>query len=174
MIDIYKIDVTGFDILSKRYAIMVLYNKKYAYAYKFSAQLQSKIKELCKQGAYGIKKTRYVKPRIYSTVVYLILKQIYQDHPTNQEDFEIHFCNDFDGHQGYIVDRIRELTVKNNIFLDISVDNYSFRKHPKNSSIQQLGLRLSKGDWTDIHKALITDSEIHNLLVRKRNRKKNW
>ena len=88
--DIYKIDVTGKDILSENFGIIILYNNKHAYAYKFSSAIQSEITENYRNGSFGYNINRQVKPRLYTSVVYLILKQISNENQNETKNYELH------------------------------------------------------------------------------------
>lgn len=171
--DVYKIDVTGDDILSKGYGVIVLYNSRYCYAYKFSSSLQSKICNYYKVGEYGITK-RILKPRLYCAVLSKILHQISKEKVTHDEDFQLQICNDFDGHQNDIIQILKEHTKDLLVFGDITVDNYVFTRHPKKSKIQQLALTLGRGGWENISRVRIDESELHNLIAKRSCRKIRW
>ena len=94
--DLYRIDVTGDDILSKNYGIIVLFSNEqneYAYAFKFSQDLQKEIKDFHKAGLYGIKCS--LKPKVYSVVLSCILRKITREQYTSTSRFVFHICNDF-------------------------------------------------------------------------------
>lgn len=170
--DLYKIDVTGDDIFNKGYGIIVLYNNKQVYGYKFSSEMQSEIRNNFKGGCYGFSNSKIIKPRVYCAVLSLILKQVSEENQTHDEEFDLHLCNDFDGHQHDIIQFLKDITKNMLIFKDISTDNYHFTKHPKKSKIQKFSLQLSKGDWTEINKVKIDERELHKLIAKKKAKKK--
>lgn len=172
--DLYQIDVTGDDLLDKGYGIIVLYNKKYAYAYRFSSEIQAEIRNNFNSDNYGITK-KMLKPRAYSCVVYLILKRIHREHSLMEtSDFHMEICDDFWNHENDIIQMLRDLTVRNLIFEDINKDNYTFTKHNKRSKIQTLAIQLGRGEWIGISKVDINKDDLHNLIAKKQFKKKSW
>ena len=172
--DIYKVDVTGADIFANNYGVVILYNNKYPYAYKFDPSLQKKIRKLASKGEYGVAYDRRIKPRLYCSIVFLLFKQISQEHQVHDSDFEIHFCNDFDGYQNVIIERLCHLTKTNFIFKDIHIDNYSFRRHSKSSKIQKYCLALSRNEYSGLSIINLDENDIHNLIAKKKLERKSW
>lgn len=166
--DIYKIDVTGPDPFKKGYGIIVLYNQKHPYAFRLPSSLQSEIRRLFNNGFYKFDNKFILKPRTYSSILFLILEQIAKENQTHDTDFDLHLCNDFDGHQNDIAHLLKNMCLNNLIFKEFSIDNYHFRKHPKKSMIQQLALQVGKGDFTGINKVKIDSSRLHSLISKKK------
>ncbi|MFT4343351.1 MAG: hypothetical protein ACMXYE_01240 [Candidatus Woesearchaeota archaeon] len=101
--DNYKIDVTGDDILSKNAGIVIVYNNKFVYGFKFNSHLQNTIRNNFQKNLYCFSNKKILKPRIYCAVVTLILKKIQIDHYTDPTSFQLNICNDFDGHSNDII-----------------------------------------------------------------------
>ena len=172
--DIYKIDITGDDLLSKGYGVIVLFNNEHPYAYKFSSSLQAEIRNYFNKKLYGFENKKILKPRAYSAILGLLLRQISKENQTETKNFDLHICNDFDGHQNDIIHLLKENATKMFIFGDITSDNYHFRKHSKKSKIQQLAIQVSRGNWTGINKVKIDRKEFHSLVAKKKFKKRKW
>ncbi len=175
--DLYEIDVTGEDIFAKGYGILILFkgddNKSHAFGYRFSSDIQAEIKKLALKGSYGTPYNVHFKIRVYTTIICFILKAISRICYPSDSNFKFHICPDFAGHESAIIERIKNKTV-GHLFSSINADNYIFKSHNKKSKIQQLAEKLSKGDFTEIHKLIIDRNELHNSLATKKNRKGKW
>lgn len=168
--DVFKVDVTGQDIFTRNYAIIVLVNDKHAYAYKFPNELQRKIWGYFRAGVYGV--DCKIKPRTYTVVLYLILKNIAKEVYISDSEFSFQICPDMDGNQGYIIELLKTLSF--DLFKEFTSDNYTFTKHNKKSKIQQLAEQVSRDDWTAVNKVNINEDDLHNLLAKKKYRKNCW
>lgn len=172
--DSYKIDVTGDDILSKNAGVIVTYNNKRVYAFKFSCDVQKNIRENYQQGNYCLNSKKILKPRVYCAVLAIILRRIAQENYTEQKNYQLNICKDFDGHEVNIISILKEHTNQLNIFEELDANNYSFCRHPKKSLIQQSAQKIYHSNWEEISRVNIEEKELHYLIAKPKCRKKKW
>lgn len=174
--DIYEIDVIGEDIFSKGYGFIILFKRKknsQAFGYRFSSDIQSEIKKFVHEGKYKIPYNRHFKIRVYTSIIYFIIKEIFKIYCPSNINFKLYICRDFASHEKAIIERLKEKIV-GDLFEKITADHYIFKSHNKKSKIQQFTEKMNKGDFSEIYKVSIDRNNLHNSLTRKRYQRKKW
>lgn len=172
--DVYNVDVTGDDLLAKNSGIIVVYNNSKVYAYKFSSNLQKSIRDLFNQNEFGFNNKKILKPRICCAVLTLILKYISIKNKIDKNGYLLNLCKDLDGHTNDIIALLKENLIGENIFFELTSDNYFFVRHPKKSLIQESAQNVFRGNWDNITKVAISEKELFNLIAKPKKRKNLW
>ncbi|MFW6047038.1 MAG: hypothetical protein ACOCP4_04575 [Candidatus Woesearchaeota archaeon] len=175
--DTFKIDVTGDDLFSKNAGVIIEYSNSgepFVYAFKFSSDLQSKIRDNFNAKLYCLDNKKILKPRIYCAILVLIFEQILREHAVNTEKYIMNFCRDFDGHEQNIINILNQHFSNKILFEALTADKYYFVKHPKKSLIQRSAEHVYRGEWEGIIKVVLNPNDIHNLIAKPKCRKNKW
>ena len=136
----FEIDVSGHDILSKDYTVVAAQknsndkHKTIIFGYKFSEDIIKILKSRYGAGLYKYKKsakqTSTFRVKLYSVVVYHIIKHIYKSDKNLSKIISLTLCKDFDGRENDIKS-VLLYHLKNK--LDLVINRIIFEKLPKES-----------------------------------------
>ncbi len=137
-IDLFEIDKSGYDVMERDYAIVVVKNNKLVYGYKINQKCRDDLVRELNQGHLGINDTKgkidrlRFKIRLHTAIIILLMKEAVKKREI-LNDCKILICNDIDGH----FQEIKEM-----LFYHIKVDipnlekiNIIKSKFPKESLV---------------------------------------
>ncbi len=129
----FEIDVSGPDIFSKDYTILVAEasNEKIMLGHRFEDKARAIIRSRFGEGGYKYRHSKkggvYLKIRLYCVTIYYIFKELKRRHRLKEIHLDI--CRDFSGNEAEIKNQLNHLLGKK-LGLEVKI---SFLKLPKGS-----------------------------------------
>ena len=126
----FEIDVSGVDLLSKNYTIVIADKNNIIRGFKFSEDFIKKINSRYGEGKYRYQKSQHgkslLKIRIYCIVIYHLFKKIkFKDQSVNLD-----ICRDFHGHERDISSNLKNF-LEGKLGLKLSI---KYLKLPRGSN----------------------------------------
>lgn len=146
----FEIDVSGGDLLSKNYTIVVASKDDIVRGFKFDESLVKIIGSRYGEGKYRYKKSQqgksFLKIRIYCIIIYYLFKSI----KIKNKNINVEICRDFHGHE-------REITSNLKYFLEKKLGlilNYRYIKLQKGSNADKYAY-LMRNDRKNLVKGYV-------------------
>ena len=162
MPDIFEIDVAGSDVFERDFSVAIVYNNHKRYGFKFQKHLQDSIIYNHHRGKYCIDNPKSLKPRVYSAIVILVLKEIAKKEKINK-DYKFLICDDLYGHFNQVCDLLIQNLKKEFPGLD-KKKHMSKCRHSKDSLIQKTAYNLYKGNFDGITTLNFSLNQIESIL----------
>ena len=146
----FEVDVSGSDILSRNYTIVLAENKLNGLiiGFKFNSKIQQTLLSRFGANQYDYNKSKkgmaYFRIRLYCIVIYQLFKILKQKYSIN--NFYVDFCRDFQGNENNI-----------NQQLDF------FLKNKLNLDFEHRYVKLSKNSIADKYAFLIRNDDLNKL-----------
>lgn len=162
MASTFEIDVSGSDVFDRDFSIALIYNNYEKYGFKFKKHLQDTLIHNYKQGEYCINNKKSLKPRVYSSILILLLKSVAREQKLDKE-YKFYICDDLYGHFNQICDLL--VTHLQKEFPKLSKKKHISKcKHPEDSLIQKTAYDIYKGRLEGITIHDFKLEEIANIL----------
>ncbi len=161
----FDIDVSGEDLLSKDYTIVIADHNNLIRGHKFDEKTIFNLVENYNQGKYRYKRSKIgnslFKIRLYCTIIYYLFNNIFDK--IKNKNLILNVCKDFDGRENdirsnleyFLVKRLRLRISMRFVRLDdnSNADKYAFLiRHDKNNLMKSYYINIS---LRDIEKFLI-------------------
>lgn len=107
----FEIDVSGQDIFSKDYTIVVADKNNLVKGFKFDKDIIEKITSNFKLEKYRYKTSRsqqlFLKVRIYCIIIHYLFKEITRERKLSGKKVRLEICRDFPGHEREITSQLK-------------------------------------------------------------------
>ncbi len=168
----FEIDVSGKDLLSKDYTIVVAERNNQSknsiiFGYKFREEIIKVLRSRHGQGFYRYKLSKshksLFKIRLYNIAIYYIFKHIYQRNKNIREKINLYLCRDFEGRENDIKSNINTLLKEK---LNLNIESILFLKLQKGSNADKYAylMRKDKKNLMKNHYITIKIEEFENFL----------
>lgn len=146
----FEIDVSGKDLLSKDYTIVIAEKnnhpkKSIIFGYKFREEVIRILRSRHGQGFYRYKTSKFQKTlfkiRLYSIVIYYIFKHIYQKYKNINKKINLNLCRDFEGRENDIKSNINTFLKEK---LNLDIESIHFLKLRKGSNADKYAYLMRK------------------------------
>lgn len=159
-----EIDVSGGDLLSKNYTIVVADRSKTLRGFKFNESLVNILSSRYGEGKYRYAKSAHgkslLKIRIYCIIIHYLIKDL----NLNGKEIELFICRDFQGHEREITSNLKYFIEK---LLGVRM-HISYVKLPKGSNADKYAY-LMRNDKNNLIKGYVNIKleEIEKYLIAK-------